>query len=196
MVRLISFATPFGNHLILNNCKSVFMKKIDSINRQLLLILTIIFQSFTVACNDQKQSHSMTKEEGMELISHQKPPSSFSDTVIIGNTAAVFYNPDSLQLEKIKAVTDSMIYESGLHDCFYQMRNARNVLTSNYPQIKIHEVNKARYLLFKKNSGESDLIDLNSKGDACGIILFDGYKTPVQVDMTNINSELGFYFSK
>jgi hypothetical protein len=125
-----------------------------------------------------------------------KPPASFSDTVIIGYPAAVFFNPDSIQLEKIKVVTDSMIFESNLHDCFYQMRYSRITLKKYFHKIKIIAVTNARYLLFKKAGGGNECIDLNTKNDPCGIIVFDGKKPPRLVDMTNIESELGFYFTK
>ena len=125
-----------------------------------------------------------------------KPSSSYSDTVEIDLPSAVFYNADSFQLEKIKAVTEAGIFESTMHEFFYQMRNSRMVLKKYYPHIKIREVKNARYLLFKKTGGGKELIDLNGKNDPFGIFLFDGLQSPRLVDMTNIESELGFYFSK
>ena len=126
----------------------------------------------------------------------RKPPGSFSDTIIVGFPAAVFYNPDSLQLKKIEAVTDTMTFKSTMHDCFYQMRNSRIVLKQYYPGIKITDVKNARYLLFEKANGQKECIDLNTQNDPCGIFIFDGFKKAQLVDMTNIDSELGFYFSK
>ena len=43
---------------------------------------------------------------------------------------------------------------------------------------------------------EKNTIDLNTQNDPCGILLFDGRQAPRLVDMTNIETELGFYFSK
>lgn len=126
----------------------------------------------------------------------RKPPSSFPDTITIDFPAAVFYNPDSLQIEKLKVITDTMIFESIMHDCFYQVRHSLIVLKKYYPRIKIIEVTNARYLLFEKAGGEKEYIDLNTKNDPCGIFIFDGQKASLQADMTNIESELGFYFSK
>jgi len=124
-----------------------------------------------------------------------KPSSSYSDTVEIVLPSAVIYHADSLQLKKIKAVTEAGIFESMMHEFFYQMRNSRMVLKKYYPNIKIREVEDARYLLFKKKGGGNELIDLNDKNDPFGIFLFDGLQSPRLVDMTNIESELGFYFS-
>ena len=162
----------------------------------LLIILSVLIST---SCNHTKRSNTTTAEAGkfdINVPAQHKPSSSFSDTFTIDFYAAVFYNPDALQLEKIKAITDTMIFESNMHDCFYQMKNARNVLTKYYPKVKLIEVKNARYLLFKKQDGTDFYIDLNTKDDACGIFLFDGIKTPVMVDMTNIDSELGFYFTK
>ncbi len=126
----------------------------------------------------------------------EKPPSSFSDTLVIISPSAVFYNPDSLQLKKIEESTEKNEYETEVHNCFYQMRNARIVLKKYWPQIHIIETSKNRYLLFAKADKSKIFIDLNSKGDMCGLLLFDGKKEPELADMMNIDSALGFYFAK
>jgi len=125
-----------------------------------------------------------------------KPPGSFTDTIWIGTPAAVFYHPDSLQLKKIQAITDSMVFKSTLHELFYQMRNSRIVLKKYYPHIKIVEVTDARWLVFEKTDGTKEYIDLNKSNDVEGLFIFDGHKAPRLVDMMNIETELGFYFSK
>ena len=82
------------------------------------------------------------------------------------------------------------------HDCHYQMQNARIVLKKYWPQLHIVEATKARYILFVKTDETKICIDLNDKNDICGLFLFDTKKNPVLVDMPNIDTELGFYFSK
>jgi len=129
-------------------------------------------------------------------VSYKKPPSSFGDTLIITGESAVFYNPDSLQREKIKEITRKNVYESDEHDCFYQMRNARVELKKYWPRIHIIETSAHRYLLFVKADKKNTCIDLNIKGDICGIFLFDGKKEPELADMMNIDTALGFYFTK
>ena len=126
----------------------------------------------------------------------KKPPSSFSDTLVINEKAAVFYSPDSLQLEKIKSVNEKMIFESMQHDCFYEMRNARLVLKKYWPQIGIIESSRARYFLFRKADKSEQIIDLNTIGDMCGLFLFEKTKNAEIADMANIDTELGFYFAK
>lgn len=127
---------------------------------------------------------------------YKKPPSGYSDSIIISGKSAVFYNADSLQLEKIKVITDNMVYENNIHDCFYQMRNARMVLKKYWPKIHITETSKIRYLVFVEDDKSKIYIDLDIQNDQCGIFLFDPGKKPQFVDMTNIDTELGLYFTK
>ena len=156
--------------------------------------------AFLLACSGESSS-SKNKEQDLNKtdtipVVYRKPPSSFNDTFIIYLRAAVFYNPDSLQLEKIKKNTPKNIFESNVHDCFYQMRNAQIVLKKYWPQIHIIETSRARYLLFIKSDNNKIHIDLNTKGDMCGIFLFDRKKEPELIDMMNIDTALGFYFGK
>jgi len=160
-------------------------------------ILLLLTTAVAVSCTHTPGKNTNNKEAEKVYTDtiHRKPPSSFSDTVYVQFPSAVFYAPDSLQLEKIKAVNNRTIIESMMHENFYQMRNSRIVLKQNYPHIKIIETN-ARYLLFKKTAGNSEFIDLNTKNDAWGLIVSDGKKVPQLLDMTNIDTELEFYFSK
>ncbi len=126
----------------------------------------------------------------------KKPPSSFGDTVIIDGESAVFYNPDSLQMERIKSVNEKRVYATITHDCYYMMQNARNVIRQYWPRIRIVEVIKARYLLFVKKDKSKICIDLNAKNNICGLFLFDPKKDPELVDMPNIDTFLEFYFGQ
>jgi len=139
-----------------------------------------------IACSDGEAEHKPVAK---------KPPTTYTATIEITDPSAVFYSADPIQLKNIKAVTDPGVFESTMHDCFYQMRNARHVLKEHYPRIAIVEVSKARYLLFKNPQGD-ERIDLNEKNDPCGLLLYDGRQPARLVDMTNIESELRFYFSK
>jgi len=125
-----------------------------------------------------------------------KPPSNFHDTMQIDSRAAVFYLPDSLQLEKIKALTDSAIFEATMHEYYFQMRNARMSIKRDWPRLKIVEAKNIRFLLFKGKDNDSTYIDLNTKNDSHGLFLFQPGKKPHYADMMNIDTELGYYFKK
>jgi hypothetical protein len=115
---------------------------------------------------------------------------------MVTSRSVVFYSPDSLQMVKIKAVNEKNIFAMITHDCHFQMENARTELKKDWPGLKIIEASNERYLLFMRSDKTKICIDLNDKNDICGIFLFDPLKTPVLVDMPNIDTELGFYFVK
>ena len=152
------------------------------------------------ACSNKGSSEKNNQEEQKRAAPvpeiYKKPPSSFPDTIIITGKSAVFFTADTLQLKKIKEITGKVAYENNVHDCFYQMRNARMVLKKYWSQVHIIETSRARYILFNKANKNKTYIDLNNQNDQCGIFLFDPRKNPQLADMMNIDTELGFYFVK
>jgi hypothetical protein len=148
-----------------------------------------------LACTHSSDNKKMVndKPEGNKLTS--KPPSSYQDTLKIDVPVALFYSPDTVQLQKIKKITEDRVFESQIHEYFYQMRNARIVLKKSWPSITIIDAKNVRYLLFNKENNVSVCIDLN-KYDPFGIFLFNTKKDPHPPDMMNIESELSFYFAK
>lgn len=149
------------------------------------------------SCSNTTSENKPTKViSENSVISNRKPPGSYNDTVIIDFPAAVFYSPDSIQLEKIKELTNPAAFESMTHENFYLMKFSRNEIQNNWSKIKIVEVRNARFILFKLKDGNNECIDLNIKNDPFGIFLFDGYKKPLLTDMPNITTDLSFYFSK
>ena len=161
--------------------------------------IAIFFATIFVSCNNNsKENKKVIAKEHKELTRKfiSKPPSSFKDTLVIKSASAVFFKPDSVQLEKIKAVNKPMVFEGLQHDCFFQMRNAHMVLKKYYVKIKIIETNQARYLLFVKDDKSQSCIDLNKNNDICGMYIFNTKKDPQLVDMTNVDTELEFYFKK
>jgi len=167
------------------------MKKYTILNLKLFFLVAL---TFTMACKYEKKTDPGRSNTSKD---HKtKPPGNFPDTLKITEIAAVFYYPDSLQLEKIKVVTDTNIFKSSMHEYFYQMRNARIVLKKILPEIKIVDARNVRYLLFIYSDNKTDCIDLDLKNDAYGLILFDRQKPPLISDMANIEGEAGLYFAK
>ena len=159
-----------------------------------MIVLSLFACSCTGSVQKDKHSDNGNAERKPEIV--KKPASSFEDTIIIDQKSAVFYSPDSMQMEKIKAVNENVIFETITHNCYYQMQNARIVLRKYWPQIRVIETSRVRYLLFVTRNKRKICVDLNSKNNICGIFLFDQKKNPVPVDMPNINTALGFYFKK
>jgi hypothetical protein len=160
-------------------------------------IYIFLVLSVAVSCGSNSPTGAKEKNSsGSKQQVRTKPPSTFNDTMKIDFRAAVFYVPDSLQLEKIKELTDSTIFEAAMHEYFFQMKNARKSINRDWPRLKIVEAKNVRYILFQGNDNDSTHIDLNTKNDSHGLILFQPGKKPQFADMMNIETELGYYFKK
>lgn len=169
----------------------------DIFNHTIVVIVSLTITLFS--CNNNgaasEQEHNKLKNVTAATVVI-KQPSTFQDTLIIHSPAAVFYHPDSFQLLKIKAHTDSMQYAGSMHEYFYQMRNARIVIKKTWPALTIIEAKKYRYLLFIEKNGAKDCIDLDKKNDPYGLFVFDLKKPPRLIDMTNIETGISFYLNE
>jgi hypothetical protein len=160
-------------------------------------VLFLVMMAIYISCADKPGTvtrYKSTKQQ--KAVQITKPSSSYADTLVIRESAAVFYLPDSLQLLRYKAIATPRDFESDTHNSFYQMRNARMVIKQYWPRLQVMETTQARYLLFIKKDNQKVLIDLDKQGDMWGIFLFDGKKDPELADMMNIDSFMGFYFQK
>ena len=160
-------------------------------------LILLFFCLYLVSCSNTTNKNKST-EVNVESMGagNKKSDNRFTDTLVIDFTAAVIYNPDSLQLEKLKVFTKPMDFESNVHECIYLLRFSWNEIKNNWPKIKIIETGNAGFVLFKSEEGNEEYIDLNTRKDFCGIFLFDGHKKVHFADLANIATELGFYFSK
>lgn len=156
-----------------------------------LILITIISCKPTIRpakdLKDTRESHP---------VQQIKPSSSYQDSLSIDARSTVFYQPDSLQLERIKSVTDPGIFEGSMHEYFFQQRNAQIEIKRDYPDLKIIHSQNVRFLVFRKNNNTSEVIDLNKFNDAYGLFIFDPDSIPVLVDMTNLGSAIYPYFYK
>jgi len=153
----------------------------------------LVFMIFA-GCKNKKQREQPAKEITSFPANYKKPSSGFSDTLFVDKNAAVFFDADSLQREKISKLIPKMNYENDTHDCIFQTRNARNVIHKNWPALKAIDALAVRFICFIGNHAQQTVIDLDSQNLMCGIYLFEVSKKPVLIDMMNIDTELGFYF--
>lgn len=161
------------------------------------LLNSYIILLFLLACRHQSGKKNETPNDNTkkEHKSLGKPPTIFADTLKIDSQAAVFYYPDSVQLEKIRARLDTSTFDAIMHEYSYQLRYVHNVLNEYRPRISIIEARNVRYLLFIKADKSNEIIDLDTKYDPYGLLIFDPQKNPSQLELTNAASEIGFYFA-
>jgi hypothetical protein len=173
---------------------STTMKRLLSIS----LLLFVLVQCTKTRHRTNVVSYEMAKTTEANAKAEQvsiKPGSSFQDILIITESCALFYKPDSIQKEKIKAVTEPQILESSMHDFFYLGRYAHKFLKEHWSGLKIIEAKNVRVLFFIKKDRSSDIVDLDKLNDSYGLILFNRIKSPLQIDMANVETEVPDYFN-
>ena len=122
-----------------------------------------------------------------------KPSATYRDTLVLPPFSAVFYRSDSLQLQKIRAVTKEQVFESSMHEYDSQVRYASQFLKTQRSDIHVYTTDHARFLLFK-NKNRIYTIDLDHY-DPVGLFFFDGKKAPALMDMMNVETQVNEYFS-
>ena len=126
----------------------------------------------------------------------KKPAANFFDTLRINFPAAVFYSPDSLQLKKLKSISDAQIFEANMHEYDYLIKTAHIIIKRDFQKVKIIDAKNIRYIAFIGADKKKDCIDLDTENDPYGLFIFKPGKSPVLVDLANAESVLGFYFTK
>lgn len=155
------------------------------------------FLALLPACDSHREQPKVnTSEDEKVPAPFIKPPASSSDTLTIDSKAAIFYYPDSLQLRKMRAGSDTAKFDAQMHEYFYLFKFLHASLKESWPHLPIIDAKNVRYLLFKKKDGNSEVIDLDKKLDPYGLFIFDPQKSPVQPELSNAGSEIGFYFNR
>lgn len=162
----------------LNQCTSV------------LLIFSLIV-CFLFSCN-QKSERSKIEANTNKPIKH-KPQSNFLDSLEITGPTAVFYYPDSIQLETIKSITDSQILDGTLHELQFQIKYSKKVIRTNWSELNIVDAQDVRFIVFKQDTSILNIVDLDAYDDPYGLFVFNGKKQSVWIDMTNLEQGLHYY---
>jgi hypothetical protein len=159
------------------------------------LILIVFSLLFVVCC---KENASKNKDVVKTDSAQQKgkPPSNFQDSLFISQPSAIFFEPDSVQFQKLKAISDEKGFQTNVHESFFQFKTAKSFLQQHLPLVKILSARNSRYLVFKPGGKIARVIDLDKVPDAWGLYFFEPGKDPRLVDMMSIDTEAPNYFSK
>lgn len=161
-------------------------------NTVTLIVIAVLFYSCSGKVQQSNERHTTIRKSK----AFTKPGSTYQDTLVVAGPAAVFYAPDSLQLNKIREVTEHWVFEGSMHEYDSQIKNSHRYLKSDWPQIKIMEAKNVRYLRFIKANKSSYLVDLDKRGDVYGLFVFNEKKDALQVDMMNVETQVSDYFNR
>jgi hypothetical protein len=106
---------------------------------------------------------------------------------------AVFYSPDSIEIEHLKNKIGEDNFYGVVDDNNYYNSEAMKILESKNIKIIITD---NRYIEFIKDNGQTTLLDKKSFEAKWGVILFDGKKEPLSVNPVEIAPDVEKYFQK
>jgi hypothetical protein len=118
--------------------------------------------------------------------------SSNSDTLIVDRPAAVFIEPDSLQIEKRKKQVGEEDFYTGADDYLFYMSTAHEFLDS--VKLTTFSAKDKRFIKFINSDKTHQVIRLDKLDELWSVYFFDPTKKAKQVDMTTIDEEYRSYF--
>ena len=155
------------------------------------VFLMVLFQS----CSTPDKKGNQTKKsipDTLDQPQKDEPRGKVSDTLIIDKKAAVFFQPDSIQIEKREKEIGEENFYIGADDYLFYMHTANDFLDSlKFP---ILEIKDKKYLWFINADKSQTIIKLDTLPELWGIYLFDPSKRPKLVDMTIIDEEYKSYY--
>jgi hypothetical protein len=115
-----------------------------------------------------------------------------SDTLIVTSRSAIFYSPDSIQIEKRKKEIGEHEFYIGADDYAYYSNESWNYLEKMKLPL-VMAINK-NYLKFI-SPGKTTLIRIDTLPELWGVYLFDPKKHPYQADIMDMEEEYKNYFN-
>jgi hypothetical protein len=115
-----------------------------------------------------------------------------ADTLVVNKRVAVFYEPDSIQIEKKKKKIGEENYQVGLDDYAYYINESITYLEKK--ELPVVETKFKKYIKFILQDGTERWIKKDTLPDMWGIFLFDPLKEPYKADEMDMEAEYEKYF--
>jgi hypothetical protein len=115
----------------------------------------------------------------------------YADTLFIDSRAAVFFQPDSLTIEKkIKEQGEEFLL--GMDDYLHYMSESQEYLEKQ--GVPILNAKGEKFLKFTMANKSSKVINVRNQEDLWGVYLFDPNKQPHFGDILNMEEDFKSYF--
>jgi len=158
--------------------------------------------TFSCTTNDQKRdpnkdtlissADTTLKVDTLKEQTAVQPSPLHSDTLIIDRQAAVFYQPDSLQMEKRMKEIGEADFRAGADDYIYYVNTSVEYLEKK--GLPVLDAKNKKYLKFVLTDKQDQVIKLDTLEELWGIYLFDPKKSVYAADMTIIEDEYKSYY--
>lgn len=155
------------------------------------IIITTISVIFLTACGGKS-----TKKESAITDSTKQSISptvmNTTDTLVIDKNAAIYYNPDSIQMAKWKKDVGEKDFETVADDWSFYINSANEFLKTT--TLPVEDASGKKVLKFIKADRTVTLIRLDTLSNFWGYYLFSTGKAPQFADITMMEDSYKKYF--
>jgi sugar/nucleoside kinase (ribokinase family) len=153
---------------------------------------SLVFIAFLLAsCGSGSSTVTTTQTDS--TANKQVPATPHRDTVTITERSALFFSPDSLQIEKAKHEGPEEDFYTAADDYVYYTSEAGMYFDS--VKLKSIHIQGEKVLRFVQANGTTTAFDLDTIQDLWGIYLFDPSKPPRFADILDAKEEYENYFN-
>ena len=167
--------------------------------------LKLILLSLTIAsCADSShqdttsikssQGDKTLQADTIKKLSSTTSSSLNTDTLIVDRQAAVFIEPDSLQIEKRKKQVGEENFYVGADDYLFYMNTAQKFVDS--VKLTTLSAKDKKFIKFIGSDKTQQIITLDKMPELWNVYFFKPTKKAKQVDMTIIDEEYKSYFQQ
>lgn len=164
---------------------------------QILTLLTFTIGSCTDSSTSNKtsinsaQENFTSKSDSIQSLNASTTNFASNDTLIVDKQAAVFIEPDSLQVDKKKKQVGEEVFYIGADDYLFYMNTAHHFLDSM--KMSILYVKEKKFIKFIRNDKSQQVIRTDTLNELWSLYLFDPTKKAKQIDITIIDQEYKSY---
>ncbi len=117
-----------------------------------------------------------------------------TDTLVVRDRVAVFYEPDTLRITKRKKEVGEQDFYTGADDYLYYMHLSREFIDS--VKLPILTIKNKKFIKFISNDSSKQLVIIDTLPELWGVYFFDPSKKSKQVDIISIADEYSNYFKQ
>jgi hypothetical protein len=155
------------------------------------LIITSLAIIFLAACSGKSGKKETPVTDTIKQ-STTTPVTNNTETLVIDKNAAVFYNPDSAQMEKWKKEAGGKNFETVIDDWSSYMNSSSEYLTTT--GLPVIDASGKKLLKFVKADHSVTEVRLDTLSNYWGMYLFSTAKEPQYADIIMMEESYKKYF--
>lgn len=154
------------------------------------ILLALVFGTILISCNNQSDKDKTTSNDSTSQTNNVV--TTIEDTLVVDKDAAVYYQPDSVAMEKWKKSAGEGNFETIIDDWSNYMNTSSEYLTGM--KLPIMQSENRKVVKFVKADGSATIVRLDTISNFWGVYLFTPAKEPLYTDPIMIENGYKSYF--